>query len=289
MDAFGHVNNAVYATYLEECRDEWLDAALGGDGDRWDFVIARVAIDFRRELRLGRRRRLVALRARADRHLERDHARGDPDAATSWPPRPRPCSSPATGRRGGRGRSPQASATASSACASALARPPVQPACARPCRAGEPDRLDRAPDDARARAPADRRLRRLPRGAGAGRRRTDRAGGDGGAPIRTAHLAHARRLPPGDRRRLPARRGRGAAARDAALRPAAPRRSRADRDASARAGAGPVARAEPSIPLEPRAATGREIEELVAGHALAAGWPPRLASTESRSRRRTGT
>ena len=29
VDAFGHVNNAVYATYLEECRDEWLDAALG--------------------------------------------------------------------------------------------------------------------------------------------------------------------------------------------------------------------------------------------------------------------
>ena len=31
VDAFGHVNNAVYATYLEECRDEWLDAAIGGE------------------------------------------------------------------------------------------------------------------------------------------------------------------------------------------------------------------------------------------------------------------
>ena len=41
MDAFGHVNNAVYATYLEECRDEWLDVALGGDEAAWDFVIAR--------------------------------------------------------------------------------------------------------------------------------------------------------------------------------------------------------------------------------------------------------
>ncbi len=50
MDAFGHVNNAVYATYLEECRDEWCERALAGSGDVWDFVLARVAIDFRREL-----------------------------------------------------------------------------------------------------------------------------------------------------------------------------------------------------------------------------------------------
>ena len=50
MDAFRHVNNAVYATYLEECRDEWAERALAGAGDVWDFVLARVAIDFRREL-----------------------------------------------------------------------------------------------------------------------------------------------------------------------------------------------------------------------------------------------
>ena len=52
VDAYMHVNNAVYATYLEECRDEWVDRALGELGDAWDFVLARVAIDFRRELRL---------------------------------------------------------------------------------------------------------------------------------------------------------------------------------------------------------------------------------------------
>ena len=52
VDAYLHVNNAVYATYLEECRDEWVDRALGELGDAWDFVLARVAIDFRRELRL---------------------------------------------------------------------------------------------------------------------------------------------------------------------------------------------------------------------------------------------
>ena len=52
VDAYEHVNNAVYATYLEECRDEWLERALAGESDAWDFVLARVAIDFRRELRL---------------------------------------------------------------------------------------------------------------------------------------------------------------------------------------------------------------------------------------------
>ena len=50
MDAFRHVNNAVYATYLEECRDEWAERVLGEVADIWDFVLARVAIDFRREL-----------------------------------------------------------------------------------------------------------------------------------------------------------------------------------------------------------------------------------------------
>lgn len=50
VDAFRHVNNAVYATYLEEARDEWMERALGSVADMWDFVLARVAIDFRREL-----------------------------------------------------------------------------------------------------------------------------------------------------------------------------------------------------------------------------------------------
>jgi acyl-CoA thioester hydrolase len=50
QDPYGHVNNAVYLTYLEEVRDEWLERTLGPDGELWDYVIARVAIDFRREL-----------------------------------------------------------------------------------------------------------------------------------------------------------------------------------------------------------------------------------------------
>jgi acyl-CoA thioester hydrolase len=50
LDAYRHVNNAVYATYLEECRDELVEHVLAGVGDVWDYVLARVAIDFRREL-----------------------------------------------------------------------------------------------------------------------------------------------------------------------------------------------------------------------------------------------
>jgi acyl-CoA thioester hydrolase len=52
IDAYDHVNNAVYLTYLEECRDEWLERTLGNGSDISNFVIARIAIDFRRELRL---------------------------------------------------------------------------------------------------------------------------------------------------------------------------------------------------------------------------------------------
>jgi acyl-CoA thioester hydrolase len=62
VDAYLHVNNAVYATYLEECRDEWLERALGDEGDPWDFVLARVAIDFRRELRLEHEEVVVSCR-----------------------------------------------------------------------------------------------------------------------------------------------------------------------------------------------------------------------------------
>ena len=50
LDALRHVNNAVYATYLEEARDEWFVRTLGPGGNFWDYVLARVAIDFRREL-----------------------------------------------------------------------------------------------------------------------------------------------------------------------------------------------------------------------------------------------
>lgn len=47
MDAFKHVNNAVYCTYFEEVRDEWLLEALGTGLLLNDFVLARCAIDYR--------------------------------------------------------------------------------------------------------------------------------------------------------------------------------------------------------------------------------------------------
>jgi acyl-CoA thioester hydrolase len=50
QDAYGHVNNAVFLTYLEEARDEWLEHAFGSPGTVWDYVLARVEVDFRREL-----------------------------------------------------------------------------------------------------------------------------------------------------------------------------------------------------------------------------------------------
>jgi acyl-CoA thioester hydrolase len=50
MDAYGHVNNAVYLTYLEEARDAWVQEVLGKVTDTWHFVLARVAIDYEREL-----------------------------------------------------------------------------------------------------------------------------------------------------------------------------------------------------------------------------------------------
>ena len=46
LDAFGHVNNAVYSTYLEQAR---LDAL----GQLGSVILARVEIDFRAEIRLG--------------------------------------------------------------------------------------------------------------------------------------------------------------------------------------------------------------------------------------------
>jgi acyl-CoA thioester hydrolase len=54
LDSSRHVNNAVYLSYLEEVRTGWLGEALGPERVD-DFVIVRVAIDYRRELTLADR------------------------------------------------------------------------------------------------------------------------------------------------------------------------------------------------------------------------------------------
>jgi acyl-CoA thioester hydrolase len=53
VDAYQHVNNSVYLTYLEEVRDEWFERTVGLAEEAGDFVLARVAVDFRRELTLA--------------------------------------------------------------------------------------------------------------------------------------------------------------------------------------------------------------------------------------------
>jgi acyl-CoA thioester hydrolase len=56
-DAMGHVNNAVYSTFLEEARID----VMGG---LTEMILARVEIDFRAELRVGEE---VEIRTRCSR------------------------------------------------------------------------------------------------------------------------------------------------------------------------------------------------------------------------------
>ena len=46
------MNHIVFLTYLEEARDEWLGRSLGDPARVWDYVVARIEIDYRRELTL---------------------------------------------------------------------------------------------------------------------------------------------------------------------------------------------------------------------------------------------
>ena len=52
LDVYGHVNNAIYLTYLEEVRDEWLGGRLGDADQVWNWVLVHVEIDYRLELAL---------------------------------------------------------------------------------------------------------------------------------------------------------------------------------------------------------------------------------------------
>lgn len=58
VDALGHVNHAVFLTYLEEGRDAFFTRALGGDPM---YVVVRIEIDLRAEVRLAERRVTVAI------------------------------------------------------------------------------------------------------------------------------------------------------------------------------------------------------------------------------------
>ena len=53
LDAYGHVNQAVYLTFAEEVLDHWFRTKLARDpGTIWDYVARRTTIDYRGELRL---------------------------------------------------------------------------------------------------------------------------------------------------------------------------------------------------------------------------------------------
>ena len=54
MDALGHVNNAVYLTYLESARiADWLHVTKRAGLDALDMILARVEIDYRSPLAYG--------------------------------------------------------------------------------------------------------------------------------------------------------------------------------------------------------------------------------------------
>ncbi len=254
----------------------------------------------RRRARLRRRAHRDRLPPRADaegrprrrRHqaglagdVERPHRRGAPRQGRAIsPPRRGPCWSPATSNIGR-----ALSRTTSGPCSSVLDAL-LSPLLVGSVQLPEPDRLDRPPDDARPRPPSDRRLRRLPRGAGSGRRRPDRPRGDGRRPVRAPDSAHARGLPGGlDCRVRPRRRGR-AAARGPALRPALPRRPRADREPARARRRSPPRRSRAAASTSSRAPLPRRTSSRssTATRALPPTWPP-PASTGSRSRPPTTT
>jgi acyl-CoA thioester hydrolase len=62
LDSSRHVNNAVYLAYLEQVRTQWVIQSLGPELDPYEFVLVRVAIDYRRELTLADRAVIASCR-----------------------------------------------------------------------------------------------------------------------------------------------------------------------------------------------------------------------------------
>ncbi|AUX10723.1 acyl-CoA thioester hydrolase [Halalkaliarchaeum desulfuricum] len=47
LDAYGHVNNAVYVTYIEQARVEYLKSIIGVGIHDLDIVLASLSVDYR--------------------------------------------------------------------------------------------------------------------------------------------------------------------------------------------------------------------------------------------------
>jgi acyl-CoA thioester hydrolase len=58
VDALGHVNHAVFLTYFEEGRDAFFKQTFGGEPD---YVVARLEVDLRAEVRYPERQVTVRL------------------------------------------------------------------------------------------------------------------------------------------------------------------------------------------------------------------------------------
>jgi acyl-CoA thioester hydrolase len=65
LDAMGHVNNAVYATYLEQARVDYYADVLGVGLDDIDTVLVNLEIDYRNEVTLEQGRVTVAMGVRS--------------------------------------------------------------------------------------------------------------------------------------------------------------------------------------------------------------------------------
>lgn len=53
IDAMGHVNNAVYSSYLEQARARYYDQVINEALDEVNTVLAHIEIDFQEPINLG--------------------------------------------------------------------------------------------------------------------------------------------------------------------------------------------------------------------------------------------
>jgi acyl-CoA thioester hydrolase len=54
IDGMGHVNNALFLTYLEHCRMRFFTEEAGSKSERdFPFILAHAAIDYRAPLKIG--------------------------------------------------------------------------------------------------------------------------------------------------------------------------------------------------------------------------------------------
>ena len=65
LDAMGHVNNAVYATYLEQARVDYYADVLGVGLDDIDTVLVNLEIDYRHEVVLDDEAVTIAMGVRS--------------------------------------------------------------------------------------------------------------------------------------------------------------------------------------------------------------------------------